>query len=35
MDIGGLIVEDCRNYEELNDKLSLKRTQKNLCGLYH
>ena len=35
MDIGGLIIEDCQSFEKIKDSEYLKRTQKNLCGLYH
>jgi len=35
MDIGTLLVEDCASFEKLTDSEHMKRTQKNVCGLYN
>ena len=34
-DLGGLIIEDCRNYESLDQKTFDARLQSNLCNVYH
>lgn len=34
IDIGGLIVEDCECYENLNEDDLMAKTQDNICSLY-
>ena len=31
VDVGALLIEDCRSFEKLDEKEKAKKTQENLC----
>ena len=34
IDVGALLIEDCRSFEKMNEKEILDKTQENLCQIY-
>ena len=34
VDVGALLIEDCRSFENIDDKEKAKKTQENLCQIY-